>query len=100
MLHLLKKFLDKLEPPANDWVLSRFGGCEAPILAPSAQVESSPADGLAPTGTPPLSAPEPFDRWFDGQDSVDAGPPQSGLVMSPNVSVDEPSTAERKSRTA
>jgi len=103
MIQLFKKILDKLDPPANDWVLSRFGGCEAPIAAPSAQQGENVEDEAGPVSeASPLSAHGPFDRWFDEQESVEAGPPQSGEVLSPNASQVPAAerTPERKSGTS
>jgi len=104
MIQLLKKLLDKLETPANDWVLSRFGGSEAPVSSRRGAVaaESPLADDQGPESeTMPLSSAGPFDHWFDEQQRAsETSPPQSGEVMSRNAS-DETATLhepERKSR--
>lgn len=84
MLQLLKKLLSNLEPPANDWVLSRFGGYEGP--------ESTVQRRKAPAEEPASQS------W------IEEASPASGSVSS-NAPVDFPDgniaatpTPERKSR--
>ena len=104
MIRLLKRLFDKLEPPAaNDWVLSRFGGNEAPVSSRSSRASqvASEADGSADQG--PLSEPMPasskgaFDHWFDDAETIDASPPQSRESVSPNASR-EPSVRDAERR--
>jgi hypothetical protein len=106
MKQLLKRLLDKLEPPANDWVLSRFGGYEGPETAAESD-EPLPVSTIARKGSE-----RSFKSWFDEQelleeaspDSLERGSPGSGEVSS-NASTDFSDTnndvtptAERKSR--
>ncbi len=100
MFQRLKRLLDKLETPANDWVLSRFGDPDAPVSSrDSRRPTEPPAVDELPESMPPSSKGS-FDHWFDEQETVDASPPRSREIVSPNVSgemvaVREP---ERKSR--
>ena len=45
MITVLKKMLAKLDVPADDWVLSRYGGCEAPN---GANEVDAPVSGVRP----------------------------------------------------
>jgi hypothetical protein len=99
------KLLARLELPANDWVLSRFGSLEAPTEASAAPLGEPSATTLEES--PPV-AEEPaapssqwrvrvaarlFDHWFGQEPAADAAdaadttaPPQSGERTSPNAS--------------
>jgi hypothetical protein len=110
-----KKILSKLEIPKNDWVLSRFGGCEPPsdptatsralvependwVLSRFGGCEPPPDPGVSDDHTPveeeaPLSqapvsvAARILNRWFDAGSADDlAVPPQSCSRMSSNAS--------------
>lgn len=98
MVTPFKKILSKLEIPKNDWVLSRFGGCEPPPDAPSADLESGPVDDDAPVSQAPISvAARLFNRWFDHGSAEDvSAPPQSVARMSPNAPVAESSDLPEK----
>jgi hypothetical protein len=92
-----KKLLSKLEIPKNDWVLSRFGGCEPPSN-PTAS-DSALVEEEAPTSQAPSSvAARLLNRWLDINPTDDgAVPPQSSARVSSNASGHE-ATKERKSR--
>jgi|GEM_PF-6950467 len=98
MVPPFKKFLSKLELPKNDWVLSRFGGCEPP----STPTASSDDGGLeaeeeAPASQAPISvAARLLSRLLDGSSTDDvAVPPQSGARVSSNASDEEDVSNER-----
>lgn len=98
MVRPFKKLLSKLEIPKNDWVLSRFGGCEPPSdpHATIGEGEQSEEEE-APESQAPTSVAARLLNWFD------AGPndvaPQSGSRMSSNASAAEGSEErQRKSR--
>ena len=103
MIRLLKRLFDKLDPPANDWVLSRFGGNEAPVSVrgsrvtsvPEASLDEAPLSGAmrpmseampAMSEAMPPSSKGAFDHWFDDAETIDASPPQSREMVSPNAS--------------
>lgn len=96
-----KKLLSKLEIPKNDWVLSRFGGCEPPS-APNASPSEGPAvDDDAPASQAPISlAARLLNSWFDSSSADDVTvPPQSSARLSSNASDNEGALeAEHKSR--
>ena len=90
MLQLLKKLLDKLEPPANDWVLSRFGGYEGPES--TVQRRNRPAASTAAAAEPASQS------WFE-----EGSPPSGNVSSNAPVEVSDgniaaPPTPERKSR--
>ncbi|HEY0469906.1 MAG TPA: hypothetical protein VGC79_37225 [Polyangiaceae bacterium] len=91
----LKKLVSKLELPTNDWVLSRFGGCEppAPPATTEREIAEDAAEELAPVSQAPVSvAARLFDRLFNQSIENDAPePPQSGERLSPNATGDGPS---------
>ncbi len=93
MVRPFKKLLSKLEIPKNDWVLSRFGGCEPPSnpLASSA-LETEQVEDEAPVSQAPASvAARLLSRWFDQGAAEDVTvPPQSTERVSSNASDDEP----------
>jgi hypothetical protein len=102
MALLLTKLRSKLELPANDWVLARFGRFEAsedpgttPLTRPGA---GAPASSEASAANVSASLP---DQSVD-QEAVDdsASPPQSMWRVSQNASVDAGSEIppEHKSR--
>ena len=89
MIRLLKRLFDKLEPPANDWVLSRLGGNEAPVSLRSSQVPTAAgarAEQAELAEEMPPSSKGAFDHWFDEAETIEASPPQSRESMSPNAS--------------
>src|SRR4051812_47127278 len=96
MVRPFKKLLSKLEIPKNDWVLSRFGGCEPPSEPRATGGEQSQEE--APESQPPASVAARLLEWWDASPSDVA--PQSGARMSSNASEDEAlqEKAERKSR--
>ncbi len=105
MIRLIKRLFDKLEPPANDWVLSRFGGVEAPVSVRESQTtaETETNDDQAPLSEAmPPSSKGAFDHWFDEAETIDASPPQSCEIVSPNASREFGSArdAERKAPSA
>jgi hypothetical protein len=84
-----KKLLSKLEIPKNDWVLSRFGGCEPPSdPVAAAELGSEPIEEEAPVSQAPTSvAARLFNRWFDQGAADDVSvPPQSCARLSSNAS--------------
>lgn len=91
---VLKKILSKFAIPDNDWVLSRFGGCEP--SAPSEACEEEPPASQAPTSV----AARILNRLLDPTAADDpATPPQSGARVSSNASGEDPlPEPERKSR--
>lgn len=83
-----KKLLSKLEIPKDDWVLSRFGGCEPPSDPAAAEVDSGLVEEEAPVSQAPTSvAARLFNRWFDAGTTDDVTvPPQSCARVSSNAS--------------
>lgn len=87
MIALLKKVWAKLEVPEDDWLLSRYGGCE-----PLDEAETATGlDGDVPVakganGSSAL-ANVPFSNWFGEEVLDESAPPQSG-EMSSNASYD------------
>ena len=99
MIALLKKVWSKLEVPEDDWLLSRYGGCE-----PLADADSATGlDNESPAANDAVGAPEsasvPFSNWFGEEVSDESAPPQSG-EMSSNASYDiaPQDEVERRSR--
>jgi hypothetical protein len=90
MARQIKKLLSKLELPTNDWVLSRFGGCEPGPPPPSADkplVEEPTPESQRPASV----AARLLERWFDrGAEGDSTQPPQSGERVSLKVSGEEP----------
>jgi len=101
MVRPLKKLLSKFEIPKNDWVLSRFGGCEPPSNPVASDGDSGLVAEEAPVSEAPISvAARLLNRLLDINPADDATvPPQSGARLSSNASADEvDSTDEHKSR--
>jgi len=101
MVRPFKKLISKLEIPKDDWVLSRFGGCEPPSDPTAAAVGVE--DEAPASQAPPSVAARIFNRLFEPITADDvAMPPQSGERLSSNASADEPpepsEEEERKSR--
>jgi len=96
MVRPFKKLLSKLDIPKNDWVLSRFGGCEPPSNPRAANVERDPAGEEAPISQGPSSvAARLLTRWFDGAGHDEATiPPQSGARLSSNATDSDATDAE------
>ena len=95
-----KKILSKFEIPKNDWVLSRFGGCEPPSN-PAASDDSGLVEEDAPVSQAPSSvAARLLNRLLDISLVDDATvPPQSGARVSSNASEEEViSTEDHESR--
>ena len=100
MVRPVKKLLSKLEIPKNDWVLSRFGGCEPPSNPTASDLDGELVEEEAPVSQAPTSvAARLLNRWFDFSPTDDvAVPPQSGARLSSNASDDEDPSEEHKSR--
>jgi hypothetical protein len=86
-----KRLLSKLEIPKNDWVLSRFGGCEPPSNPHASGADREPVEEEeAPASQAPTSvAARLLNRLFDTGSAEDAVPPQSCARVSSNASVEE-----------
>ncbi|HEX2669565.1 MAG TPA: hypothetical protein VHM25_01775 [Polyangiaceae bacterium] len=102
MVPPFKKLLSKLELPKNDWVLSRFGGCEPPSNPVASDDQTALVEDEAPVSqAPPSVAARLLNRLFDVSPTDDvAVPPQSGARVSSNASDDDELSDEdeRKSR--
>ncbi len=94
MIQLIKKLLDKLEPPANDWVLSRYGGQDDDQEAADASAEPNGAEDEPPvSAVARVGTKRNFKSWFaeqeallDEQEALERSP-ESGEVSS-NASTD------------
>lgn len=96
-----KKLFSKLEVPKDDWVLSRFGGCEPPSNPNAASPEDLVEGGdEAPVSHAPTSvARRLLKSLFDTASPDEAAvPPQSGARVSSNASDDVFPEDEHKSR--
>lgn len=99
MIALLKKVWAKLEVPEDDWLLSRYGGCEPLDGAAAANGLDSELPGANDASTPPVSARQPFSNWF-GEEVVDESAPPQSVEMSSNAAYDiaPQGDAEHRSR--